>query len=66
MTQSPTAVEEDCAESGQPTPHGVAIEIRTESKKRENAEVSREPAARAAGTARDETEVNYPTLLAHR
>ncbi|MFC7227026.1 hypothetical protein N0B31_06395 [Salinirubellus salinus] len=58
MTVEPTAVdgdvEEECAECGRPTPHAVAIEIRTESEKRENAAFSREPyrvaTCRACGT----------------
>ncbi|WP_137285819.1 DUF7835 family putative zinc beta-ribbon protein [Halorussus salinisoli] len=34
---------EPCEECGQPTPHDVTIEIRTESNKSSNAEFSREP-----------------------
>jgi hypothetical protein len=36
-------VSEPCGECGRETPHGVAIEIRTESDKPTNAEYSREP-----------------------
>ncbi|MFC6834934.1 DUF7835 family putative zinc beta-ribbon protein [Halomarina ordinaria] len=34
---------EGCAECGRETPHGVRLEIRTESQKSENAQFSREP-----------------------
>jgi hypothetical protein len=34
---------EECAECGRETPHEVGIELLTESRKRENAEFSREP-----------------------
>ena len=34
---------EPCEQCGDETPHGVRIEIRTESTKRENAQFSREP-----------------------
>lgn len=36
-------VNEECGDCGRETPHGVAIEIRTESDKTENAQYSREP-----------------------
>jgi rRNA maturation protein Nop10 len=36
-------VNEACSECGRETPHGVAIEIRTESDKPTNAQYSREP-----------------------
>jgi hypothetical protein len=58
MTLNPTSVDgdvkEECTECGRDTPHAVAIEIRTESQKRENAAFSREPyrvsTCRACGT----------------
>ena len=37
------AISESCDECGRETPHEVSVQIRTESKKRENAEFSREP-----------------------
>ena len=47
MTVNPTSVDddvhEDCTDCGRETPHAVAIEIRTESEKRQNAAFSREP-----------------------
>jgi len=36
-------VSEDCEHCGRATPHAVSVEILTESRKRENAEFSREP-----------------------
>lgn len=34
---------EECAECGRETPHHVTVQIRTESRKEQNAEFSREP-----------------------
>ena len=42
-TDSRDAFEERCEGCGRETPHTVSIELKTESKKRENAAYSREP-----------------------
>lgn len=41
--QSADALTESCDDCERDTPHTVSIELRTESKKRENREFSREP-----------------------
>jgi hypothetical protein len=42
-TEDSADLTEECDECGQQTPHDVSVEILTESRKRENAEFSREP-----------------------
>ena len=42
-TQSGDTHTEPCPDCGRDTPHSVRLELRTESKKRENAAFSREP-----------------------
>jgi hypothetical protein len=42
-TEDIADVTEECDECGQSTPHDVTVEILTESRKRQNAEFSREP-----------------------
>ena len=42
-TEESADLTEECDECGQQTPHDVSVEILTESRKRENAEFSREP-----------------------
>lgn len=43
QNQNFQAITESCTECERETPHEVTVQIRTESKKRENAEFSREP-----------------------
>lgn len=42
-TEATDTFDETCEDCGRETPHAVKIEIRTESRKRENAAYSREP-----------------------
>lgn len=57
-TRSPGVSDRDepCLQCGRETPHSVSVEIRTESKKRTNAQYSREPYRVATCLACGETE----------